>query len=186
MVCFQWLFLYQSSVRWCKSSYTCQWPLNLALGSYGIYIMIHHYSIPVQDTTNVSSVLSSLFGGTITEFGPYENSSIVWFGDEYGTAIELYPVGTEIFPDSEEGQANFRHTDSYSGFCATHAAISIDRSREDIFKVAKEQDWRAMELSRGGFNVIEFWIENRIMIELLTPDMMEDYISITKKFIKQI
>ena len=79
-----------------------------------------------------------------------------------------------------EGQANFRHNPSHSTFCATHAAISINRSREEIFKVAKAQGWRAVELPRGGFNVIEFWIENRVMIELLTPDMAEDSVSMTK------
>lgn len=146
--------------------------------------MIHHYSIPVQDTRKVSEALAGLFGGTITPFGPYPNSYIVWFGDEYGTAIELYPAGTEMSPDVGEGQANFRHNPSHSTFCATHAAISINRSREEIFKVAKAQGWRAVELPRGGFNVIEFWIENRVMIELLTSDMAEDYVSVTKPFRK--
>ena len=146
--------------------------------------MIHHYSIPVQDTKNVSEVLASLFGGTITRFGPYPNSYIVWFGDEYGSAIELYPAGTEMYPDSGENQANFQHNPSHSKFCATHAAISINRSREEIFKVATTQGWKALELPRGGFNVIEFWIENRVMFELLTLDMANDYLSATKKFIR--
>ena len=146
--------------------------------------MIHHYSIPVQDTKNVSEVLAGLFGGTITGFPPYPNSFIVWFGDEYGSGIELYPAGTEMSPDSGENQANFQHNSSHSRFCATHAAISINRSREEIFKVAATQDWKALELPRGGFNVIEFWIENRVMIELLTPDMERDYLSETKKFIR--
>ena len=146
--------------------------------------MIHHYSIPVQDTQNVSKVLADLFSGTITPFGPYPNSYIVWFGDEYGTAIELYPAGTEMYPDLGEDQANFRHNPSYSKFCATHAAISVNRSREEIFKVAETRGWRALELPRGGFNVIEFWMENRVMIELLTPDMAEDYLSVTAPFNK--
>lgn len=144
--------------------------------------MIHHYSIPVQDTKNVSKVLAGLFGGTISQFGPYPNAYIVWLGDEFGSAIELFPAGTEIYPDDGEGQAKFQHNSSHSRFCATHAAISIDRSREEIFKVAATLGWKALELPRGGFNVIEFWIENKIMIELLTVDMARDYLSATKKF----
>ncbi len=54
---------------------------------------IHHFSIPVRDTKHVAEVLCELFEGTITPFSPYQNSYIVWFGDEYGTAIELYPAG---------------------------------------------------------------------------------------------
>lgn len=145
--------------------------------------MIHHYSIPVQDTQKVSAVLADLFLGTVTRFGPYPNAYIVWFGDEHGSAIELYPAGTEMYPDSGD-QANFRHNPSHARFCATHAAISIDRSREEIFKLAAAHGWKALELPRGGFNVIEFWIENSVMIELLTRDMAEDYLSATRKFIK--
>lgn len=143
---------------------------------------IHHFSIPVEDTRQVAEVLQDLFGGTITPFGPYPNSYIVWFGDEHGSAIELYPEGTEMFPAAGDGQANFRHNSSHTGFTATHAAISINRSRENIFEVANENGWKAVELSRGSFNVIEFWIENRIMIELLTPAMAQEYLAATKRF----
>jgi hypothetical protein len=145
---------------------------------------IHHYSIPVQDTKHVAEVLCELFEGAITPFGPYQNSYIVWFGDQYGSGIELYPAGTEMIPDAGDGQANFRHNASASGFTATHAAISIDRSREEILKFASDNGWRALELSRGTFNVIEFWIENRVMIELLTPDMARDYLAATKRFVQ--
>lgn len=143
---------------------------------------IHHFSIPVQDTVHVAEVLQNLLGGTITPFGPHSNSFIVWFGDEYGSAIELYPAGTEMFPDAGDGQANFRHNASASGFIATHAAISIDRSREEILKIAGDNGWKALELSRGTFNVIEFWIDNRVLIELLTPDMVRDYLAATRNF----
>lgn len=143
---------------------------------------IHHYSIPVKDTQHVAEVLQDLFGGTITPFDPYPNSYIVWFGDEHGSAIELFPVGTEMFPDANDGQANFRHNPSHTEFTATHAAISINRTREEILEVANKNSWKAAEHSRGSFNVIEFWIENRIMIELLTPDMVQEYLAVAKRF----
>lgn len=144
--------------------------------------MIHHFSIPVQDTKNIADVIAKLFNGTITRFGPYKDSYIVWVGDEYGTAIELYPSGTEMIPDEGNGQANFIHNPAHSGFTATHAAVSIDRTREEIHVFAEELGWRAIELPRGGFSVIEFWIENKVMIELLTPDMAKDYLATTSKF----
>ena len=70
--------------------------------------MIHHVSIPVTDTRHVIEVLQDLLGGVITEFGPYPDSWILWTGDEHGTAIEVYPVGTEMYPPSDAGQALFR------------------------------------------------------------------------------
>lgn len=145
---------------------------------------IHHYSIPVQDTEHVAKVLCKLFAGTVTPFGPYPNSYIVWFGDEHGSAIELYPSGTEMVPNAGDSQVNFRHNPSASGFTATHAAISIERSRKEILACANDHAWKALELSRGRFKVIEFWIENRVMIELLTPDMTRDYLAATKRYIR--
>ncbi|GGO79037.1 hypothetical protein GCM10011348_12340 [Marinobacterium nitratireducens] len=147
--------------------------------------MIHHYSIAVADTVLVSEVLARLVDGTVTRFGPYPNSRILWFGDEPGTAIELYPAGTEMVPGDGDAQAGFVHNPAHSGYTATHAAISVPRSREEIFALAREQGWRAVELPRGGFDVIEFWIENRVMIELLTPEMAADYLSVTRKYRKQ-
>lgn len=146
---------------------------------------IHHYSIPAKNPRHVAEVLTGLFSGTLTGFGPYRDSFIVWFGDADGSAIEIYPADTEMYPASGYGQANFRSNPAVSGFSATHAAISIGRSREEILAVAQEHGWKALELSRGSFNVIEFWIENRILIELLTPDMTSDYREMAKQFMKQ-
>jgi hypothetical protein len=142
--------------------------------------MIHHLSIPVQNPLHVAKTLVELFGGTLTRFGPYPNSYIAWAGDEYGTAIEVYPVGTEMFPDAGAGQANFRHNPNASGFVATHATVSVNRSSEEIFALCAREGWRAVELSRGAFNVIELWIENRVMLELMTQEMTDGYLRATR------
>ena len=137
--------------------------------------MIHHLSIPASEPLHVAQVLTELFSGVITGFGPYHDSYIAWANDAHGTAIEVYPVGTEMFPDPGRGQARFRHNPNASGFAATHATVSVRRSREEILTLAQREGWRAIELPRGSFNVIEFWIENRVMLELMTEEMAGDY-----------
>jgi hypothetical protein len=144
--------------------------------------MIHHLSIPAQNPLHVAQTLVELFGGTLTKFGPYHNSYIAWADDDHGTAIEVYPVGTEMFPDAGLGQANFRHNPSASGFITTHAAVSVNRSKEEILTLADREGWRALELPRGAFNVIEFWIENRVMLELMTKEMAHSYLQSTRIF----
>ena len=141
--------------------------------------MIHHLSIPAGNPLHVARTLVELFGGTLSRFGPYGNSYIAWAGDEHGTAIEVYPVGTEMFPDTGAGQANFRHNAGASGFVATHAALSVRRGQEEILALAARLGWRAVALSRGSFNVIEFWIENRVMLELMTDEMRDQYLHAT-------
>jgi hypothetical protein len=146
--------------------------------------MIRHFSIPASNPLNVSKVLCELFDGVLTGFSPYQNSYIVWFGDVNGSAIEVYPKGTEMFPDRGNGQANFRHNPNVTGFAATHAAISIVCNKQNIFEIGQRESWRTIELPRGGFHVIEFWIENQIMLELMTPEMTEHYLKYTHLYLK--
>jgi hypothetical protein len=143
--------------------------------------MIHHLSIPAEDPALVSRVLAGMLGGHVTKFGPYQGSFIAWAGDEHGTAIEVYPAGTEMFPDAGQGQANFRHNPNASGFVATHATVSVNLTKDAILSVATQQGWRAVELSRGSFDVIELWIENRVMLELMTPEMTQAYLRATAR-----
>ena len=93
----------------------------------------------------------------------------------YGTAIEVYPVGTEMYPPSDAGQALFRRAEHPSPFVATHATVSLDRTVQEIRDIAAAQGWRAVQLPRGPFDVVEFWIENHVMLELMTPDMEAAY-----------
>jgi hypothetical protein len=144
--------------------------------------VIHHISIPARDPRHVAKVLVELFGGRLSGFGPYPDSFIAWVGDGFGTAIEVFPVGTEMLPDSGPGQANFRHRADSSPFTATHAAISVDRDRFAILALAAREGWRAVELSRGPNNVIEFWIENAVMLELMTPDMADAYMAAAERY----
>ena len=99
--------------------------------------MIHHLSIPAKDPLHVAETLVELFDGVLTEFGPYQDSYIAWCGDEFGTAIEVFPIGTELLPDAGEGEANFRHNAQATGFTTTHAAVSIERSKQEILALAQ-------------------------------------------------
>jgi len=144
--------------------------------------MIHHLSLPARDPLHVAQVLVELFDGALTRFGPHANSYIVWMRDEHGSAIEVLPSGTELHPDSGSGQAGFRNNSDATGFTTTHAAVSVACTEERILAIAGREGWRALRLSRGGaFDVIEFWIENRVLLELLTPDMAAEYLRATRK-----
>src|SRR5262249_14881192 len=138
-------------------------------------------SLPARNPKHVASVAAELLRGTLTGFGPYGNSFIAWAGDEHGTAIEVYPTGTELVPDAGRGQANFRHAEGASAFTATHAAVSVDLTKAEIMAIAAREGWRAIELSRGSNNVIEFWIENAVMLELMTAEMTRDYVAATRR-----
>ena len=110
--------------------------------------MIHHYSVCVPDPKSTIEKLRRLFGGKITRFGPLEGGYILWFGDQYGTAIELYPGGAEMFPGKKGEQAQFQINPKAGAYCATHAAISVGLDKDQIMSFADEMQWKADELPR--------------------------------------
>ncbi|AFY31517.1 hypothetical protein [Calothrix sp. PCC 7507] len=143
--------------------------------------MIHHISIAAQNPQHVAQVLAEVLNGKAAAFFPHPGSYIVVPLDEYGTAIEVYPVATQIVPGEGDEQCQFVLTNNASGLTATHAAISVSSSQEKIEEIAKREGWRVLRCNRDSFfDVIEFWLENTVMIELLTPEMAEQYLAVTK------
>ena len=61
------------------------------------------------------------------------------------------------------------------------AASRCRSSREEVERIGAREGWRAKTFGRGMrghepfFHVIEFWVENRLMIEIAPPDMAREY-----------
>ena len=143
--------------------------------------MIHHLSIPASNPSKVAGVLAEIFKGNFIEFPPHPGSYLSFPGDQYGTAIEVYPLGTQLRPGKEAQQVEFQHSHSTSRFIATHAAISVSLSQEEIETIGQREGWRVVRCNRDGrFDVMEFWIENAVMLELLTPEMALQYTQATE------
>ena len=139
--------------------------------------MLHHLSIPAREPQRVATALAELLGGDVTEFGPVPGGFIAFARDENGTAIDCLPLGTELRPGEQDAEAQFGSAEHPSPFGATHAALSVDRTEEEILAVADREGWRAVRCDRGSFRVIEFWVENSLLIEFLTPEMAADYLA---------
>ncbi len=139
--------------------------------------MLHHLSIPARDPERAATALADLLGGDITPFGPVPGAFIAWARDDNGTAIDCLPLGTEMRPGENDGEAQFTAAEHPSPFGATHAALSVDRSEEEIRAIAERAGWRAVRCDRGSFSVVEVWVENAVMLEFLTPEMAADYLA---------
>jgi hypothetical protein len=141
--------------------------------------MIHHISISAENPRHVAEVLAEVLGGRSCPFPPHPGSFMAMAGDTHGTGIEVYPHGSELIPGNGDEDAGFGNNTSPSRYNATHAAISVPLNQEQIEQIAAREGWRTRRFSRGNgaFDVIEFWIENRQMIELLTPEMAAQYLA---------
>jgi hypothetical protein len=148
--------------------------------------MIHHVSIPAQDPENVAKVLAELTGGNWGSWGDYfPDAHFVRVGDEHGTLIEVYREKTMLMmlddgcvrPDGGLIQRQ-DNPEPPPAFWPMHFLISVPLDRDAVEKLAERHGWRASYAARGPNNhLIEFWIENRVLVEVLTSEMVEPYIS---------
>lgn len=140
--------------------------------------MIHHISIAARNPLHVAQVIAEAIEGEAMPFPPHEGSYMVLTYDDYGTMIEVYPHGTEMTPGQKDEQSQFIYNPSASYHSPTHAAISVSTTEEKIKEIANREGWRAIRCDREGyFEVIEFWVDNQFLLELLTPEMASRYLS---------
>lgn len=139
--------------------------------------MIHHVSLAVENPLQVAKVLAELWNGQIAPFPAHEESYIVAPLDEFGTMIEVYPQGTELLPGMGRQDLIFTYNAFSSLYTGTHIAISVPISQADIEAIAAREGWRVQRCDRGYFEVLEFWVENKLLIELLPPELANQYLS---------
>lgn len=135
--------------------------------------MFHHISVAVNQPLHVANVLAEVLQGRCFPFPPHEGSYIVIVDDGFGTGIELYPADTQLTPEPE--QVGFSSGNAQT-FTSVHAALSISVAQEQIEQIADREGWLVRVCDRGPFKVIEFWVENKFMLELLTPAMAKEYL----------
>jgi hypothetical protein len=140
--------------------------------------MIHHISVAVDNPLHIAEVLSEVLQGHLYPFPPHPGSYMVINGDEHGTGIELLPAGTELIPGTNESQFQANATPSH--FTPFHAAISVPTSQEKMEQIGTREGWLVRFCDRGPFAVMEFWIENKLMLEFLTPEMAPQYLEFAK------
>ena len=151
--------------------------------------MINHVSVGARDPERVAGVFAELWGGCVFPFPSCPGAYIVLADDGRGTALEVTPLGIELLPGddlpvkdenftpSEDHGAKFTPRPVVSEYTATHVNISTHLTADEVKAIGKREGWRTLACSRGGglFQLIEIWAENRLMIEVFTPDAAEQY-----------
>jgi hypothetical protein len=141
--------------------------------------MIFHISIEADDPPRVAAAFARLWRGEAFPFPPVaEGSLIVLAGDARNSAVEVYPRGTELHPADGDADAEGRRTASDRRHGAVHFAIATPLEAGEVLSLAEAEGWIAKVCCRGGmFRVIEFWVENCLMIEVLTAEMQAEYLA---------
>jgi hypothetical protein len=135
--------------------------------------MLHHISIAVAEPVRVAKVLAELMGGRFFEFPIHPGSYMVMAGDDRGTAIEILPKQAVLVPGTTD--VEFQEV-APPQFHSVHAAISVPVSQETIEQIGLREGWLTRYCDRGPFEVIEFWVENVLLLELIAPHMTKKYL----------
>ncbi|OAI16400.1 hypothetical protein A1507_00610 [Methylomonas koyamae] len=139
--------------------------------------MIHHLSISAHDPARVAAVVAELIGGKAYPFPSARGSHIAICDDGHATLVEVYPLGTVMLPGEDGQDVQFQYDADRPDYVPTHAALSVALDEASIKAIAAREGWRALTCDRGGiFQVVEVWLENRVLFELLTAEMAAAYL----------
>lgn len=157
--------------------------------------MINHISIAVENPEKVAGVIAELWNGAmVVPFPPAPNSFIVFANDGRGSGVEITPSGTVLVPGeglppeddreapTEEYEAKFVQSGAAPQYVATHLNINTHLSIEEIKEIGRREGWRTLVCNRGEglFQLVEMWVENQFMLEVMTPEQTARYVEITR------
>ncbi|MFI5541847.1 hypothetical protein ACIA5H_36305 [Nocardia sp. NPDC051900] len=146
--------------------------------------MIHHLSIEAEDPENVAKVLAEFMGGAVLPFPVHPGAFMAFACDEHGTEVEVYPAGTLLVPGTDGTE--FERAPSPDR-TVTHFALSVELSKEQVFKIAENQGWHCQWVNRvEAFPLIEVWLENKTLVEVLVPEEAEIYLDVTRKMAERL
>ena len=128
------------------------------------------------------TVLAELMGGKCYPFGPLEGA---YHGDERRRARHddrgLSGAGHARHSGERRSGRVRREQDAAARPGRSMCCCRCRWSREEVERIGAREGWRAKTFGRGMqgqkpfFHVIEFWLENRLMIEVASPAMAREY-----------
>jgi hypothetical protein len=145
--------------------------------------MIAHVSLPSRTPKSTALLLAALIDGEAFPFPVVPEAWIAIARDGSGTAVEVYPDTMahhpgdggvdparvpegpqampwedQIFPDGAQLRPS-----------AFHVALSTRLDADRVLALARDAGLRAIACERGGvFGVIEVWLDNTHLVEVLT------------------
>jgi hypothetical protein len=138
--------------------------------------VLFHLSIPADDPERGARIIAEVCGGSVLPFLPVPGAFMVWLGDERRTIIEVNPRGHEHVPAA--GQFAIRQNSAPSPYSEGHIAIGTRLSADRVLGIGRREGWMAQSSDRGGlFTVVELWLENKFLLEVLTDAEQQRYVA---------
>jgi hypothetical protein len=147
-------------------------------------MMILHASIAANDPQDTAQTLAQLIGGVAF---PLPGDGGAWGalnGDGEGTLIEVLRRGREYH--RRDGD----HCDMVWGderrHGATHLMVETPLDEEAVLSLAAARGCQAHRARHGFFDVVEFWIDDCQLLDVVTPEMAKVYKAFNAKAFEMI
>jgi hypothetical protein len=151
--------------------------------------MIAHISIPAHDPRAAAEVFGRIIDGEVMPFPVVEGAWVAIARDGSGLGVEVVPAASahhpgDGLPDGRVSDGPFvmpwetqiRQDGAPQDASGFHVAITTKLSVDDLLAIGAEKRWRAVHCDRGGvFDLVELWIDNRFLVEVLPPKGSERY-----------
>jgi hypothetical protein len=157
----------------------------------GAFAMINHISIGVRNPEKVANIVAELWGGYALPFPPSPGGYVAFADDGIGTMVEIIPSNIQLLPGTglpdeatfsretitDDNEGAFTVGDENPQFGSVHLNINSPLGEAEIKAIAAREGWRCFIANRGRglFQLIEFWVEDRFLIEVNTPEMTKVY-----------
>jgi hypothetical protein len=129
---------------------------------------------PQMTASEWLKVLAELMQGGALRFPPGGPNAWNAWSKDARIQLVVTPRGHFMLPGTQEmewtaGTSPVRASE-------THLALCVERPVKEIMEIAARTDWIARVCDRGGFfHVVELWLENAYLIELLDPAFSAEY-----------
>jgi hypothetical protein len=152
--------------------------------------MIAHFSLPAREPEVVAGVFAEIIDGVAMPFPVVPGAWVAIARDGSGTGVEVLPeasahnpgsgdtdparraIGPEVMP----WEVQIRQDGAVQQASGFHVAITSPLSAERIIALGRNHGWRSVYCDRGGvFDLVELWIDNRFLVEVLPPEGVTRY-----------
>ena len=136
--------------------------------------MIFHISISADDPKRTATMLAELWRGEAFPFPMVAKGSwVAHAGDDRRSTIEVYPRDVAMYPTDRAGEERYEPVSRNGPF---HAAVATPLTIDEVEEIGRRYGCHTSLCHRGPwFRVIEFWVDNCLMLEMLTPEMQQEY-----------
>lgn len=152
--------------------------------------MIAHLSVPSETPRETALFFAAVIDGLAFDFPVVPGASIAVARDGSGTAVEVYPpsmkhhpgegeVDPDMMPDGPQAMPWEDQIFAEPGGAkpsSFHLAITTQLTEAEIQSRAQALGWRTLACERAGvFGVVEVWVDNRYLVEVLVPNQAARY-----------